>query len=47
MVDVPDERLLKLAEMHNSKKIVHAQISFTDVAGFSEGGRGKVFPANI
>ncbi len=33
VVDVPDERLLKLADLFASKKIVHAQISFADIAG--------------
>ena len=41
MVDVPDERLLKLAELLGSKKIVHAQISFADVAGLGSGDAGK------
>lgn len=37
VVDVPDERLDKLAELFKSKKIVHAQISFADVAGMGSG----------
>ncbi|MCW5874785.1 MAG: YchF family ATPase [Anaerolineales bacterium] len=37
VVDVPDERLLKLAALFTSKKIVHAQISFADVAGMGSG----------
>jgi len=41
VVDVPDERLLKLAELFSSKKIVHAQISFADVAGLGAGEGGK------
>src|SRR3990170_5398091 len=41
VVDVPDERLLKLAALFGSKKIVHAQISFADVAGLGSGDAGK------
>jgi GTP-binding protein YchF len=37
VVDVPDERLLRLAALFDSKKIVHAQISFADVAGMGSG----------
>ncbi len=37
VVDVPDERLDKLAALFKSKKIVHAQISFADVAGMGSG----------
>jgi GTP-binding protein YchF len=37
VVDVPDERLLRLAALFASKKIVHAQISFADVAGMGSG----------
>ncbi|HEX9596605.1 MAG TPA: DUF933 domain-containing protein [Anaerolineales bacterium] len=41
VVDVPDERLLKLAALFGSKKIVHAQISFADVAGLGSGDTAK------
>jgi hypothetical protein len=41
VVDVPDERLLKLAALFSSKKTVHAQISFADVAGLGSGDAGK------
>lgn len=41
VVDVPDERLLKLAELFASKKIVHAQISFADVAGLGGSDTSK------
>ncbi|MEX1071091.1 MAG: GTPase, partial [Anaerolineales bacterium] len=41
VVDVPDERLLKLAELFESKKIVLAQISFADVAGMGGAGDGS------
>ena len=47
IVDVPDERLLKLAELYKSKKTVHAQIRFADVAGFSEGAVGKGLSAQF
>ncbi len=41
VVDVPDERLLKLAALFASKKIVHAQISFADVAGMGSADSGQ------
>src|SRR3970282_2516160 len=40
-VDVPDETLLKLADLFSSKKIVHAQISFADVAGLGGSDASK------
>ncbi len=40
VVDVPDERLMKLADLYQSKKIVKAQISFADVSGFAGGSAG-------
>ena len=47
IVDVPDERLMKLAELYKSKKIVRAQISFADVAGFAEGAGGQGLSAAL
>src|SRR3989304_8711079 len=47
VVDVPDERLLKLAALYNSKKIVHAQISFADVAGLGSGDASKGLSAQL
>lgn len=41
VVDVPDERLLELAKLFASKKIVHAQISFADVAGLGGSDTAK------
>lgn len=41
VVDVPDERLLKLADLFDSKKIVYAQISFADVAGLGSSDTSK------
>jgi GTP-binding protein YchF len=41
VVDVPDERLDKLAALFSSKKIVRAQISFADVAGLGSGDSAK------
>ncbi len=41
VVDVPDERLDKLAALFSSKKIVRAQISFADVAGLGSGEASK------
>lgn len=52
IVDVPDERLDKLAEMYNPKKLTHAFIEFVDIAGLVKGaskgeGLGNKFLANI
>lgn len=52
IVDVPDERLDKLAEMYNPKKVTHAYIEFVDIAGLVKGaskgeGLGNKFLANI
>src|SRR3972149_11566374 len=47
VVDVPGERLLKLAALYNSKKIVHAQISFADVAGLGSGDASKGLSAQL
>jgi ribosome-binding ATPase len=49
---VPDARLLALAEMSKSRKIVHAQIEVVDIGGLVEGaskgeGLGNRFLANI
>jgi len=41
VVDVPDESLLNLAKLFDSKKIVHAQISFADVAGLGGSDASK------
>ena len=37
IVDVPDERLDRLAEMYNPKKVTHAYIEFVDIAGLVKG----------
>jgi GTP-binding protein YchF len=52
IVNVPDERLYKLAEMEKSKKIIPATIEFVDIAGLVKGaskgeGLGNQFLANI
>lgn len=52
VVKVPDERLLKLAEMSKSKKIIPAAIEFVDIAGLVKGahegaGLGNQFLARI
>ncbi|TAK96805.1 redox-regulated ATPase YchF [Patescibacteria group bacterium] len=52
IVQVPDERLLKLSEMSKSKKIVPAVVEFVDIAGLVKGasegeGLGNKFLANI
>ena len=52
IVNVPDERLEKLAQMENSQRIVPATIEFVDIAGLVRGaskgeGLGNQFLANI
>lgn len=52
IVEVPDERLYKLAAMSQSKKIIPAVIEFVDIAGLVAGasqgeGLGNKFLANI
>ena len=46
IVDVPDERLDRLAEMYNPKKVTRAYIEFVDIAGLVKGasqGEGDVY----
>ena len=52
IVDVPDERLDRLAQMYNPKKITHAYIEFVDIAGLVKGaskgeGLGNKFLSHI
>ncbi len=52
VVQVPDERLLKLAEMYSPKKLTPAIIEFLDIAGLVKGaskgeGLGNKFLAHI
>jgi hypothetical protein len=47
VVDVPDERLLRLADLFKSKKIVLAQISFADIAGIGSGESGQGLSAQL
>ena len=52
VVEVPDERLKKLAEFSKSKKVVPAVIEFVDIAGLVKGasegeGLGNKFLSNI
>ncbi|MDY3031525.1 MAG: redox-regulated ATPase YchF [Clostridia bacterium] len=52
IVDVPDERLDRLAEMYNPKKVTHAYIEFVDIAGLVKGasrgeGLGNKFLSHI
>ena len=52
IVTVPDERLTKLAEIHNSQKLVPAVIEFVDIAGLVRGaskgeGLGNKFLSHI
>ena len=52
MVAVPDERLVVLAKMYDTEKIVPAQVEFVDIAGLVKGasegeGLGNQFLAHI
>ena len=52
VVEVPDERLYKLAELSKSKKIVPAIVEFVDIAGLVKGaaegeGLGNKFLTHI
>ena len=52
IVDVPDERLDKLASLYNSKKITHTFLKFVDIAGLVKGaskgeGLGNKFLSHI
>lgn len=52
IVPVPDERLGKLAELYNGKKVIPASVTFVDIAGLVAGasqgeGLGNQFLANI
>ena len=52
IVDVPDERIDKLAEMYHPKKVTRAYIEFVDIAGLVKGaskgeGLGNQFLASI
>lgn len=52
IVDVPDERLDKLSEMYNPKKLTRAYIEFVDIAGLVKGaskgeGLGNKFLSHI
>lgn len=52
LVSVPDERLMKLAELAESKNIIPATIEFVDIAGLVKGaaegkGKGNAFLSHI
>lgn len=52
IVPIPDERLVKLAELYNSQKIVPATVTFVDIAGLVAGasngeGLGNQFLSHI
>ena len=52
IVNVPDPRLEKLAEIHNSEKVIAATMEFVDIAGIVKGasageGLGNKFLSNI
>lgn len=40
VIDVPDERVTKLIEIYNPKKVVHAKVSYVDIAGL-EGKKSR------
>ena len=52
VVDVPDERIDRLAQMYNPKKVTRAYIEFVDIAGLVKGaskgeGLGNKFLSHI
>ncbi|QGU06895.1 Ribosome-binding ATPase YchF [Corynebacterium occultum] len=52
LVELPDERLKRLAEIYGSERILPATVSFVDIAGIVKGasegeGMGNAFLANI
>ncbi|GAA4923079.1 hypothetical protein LX16_5090 [Stackebrandtia albiflava] len=52
VVGVPDARLARLAELHESQRILPATVTFVDIAGLVKGaseglGKGNKFLANI
>lgn len=52
IVEVPDERLDKLASLYSSQKIIHATVKFIDIAGLVKGaskgeGMGNQFLSHI
>ena len=52
LVELPDARLMRLAEIFSSERILPATVSFVDIAGIVKGashgeGRGNAFLANI
>jgi GTP-binding protein YchF len=52
IVPVPDERLIKLSELHKNAPIVNSTVTFVDIAGLVKGaskgeGLGNQFLANI
>ena len=52
VVDVPDRRLDRLAEMYHPEKVTHAPLEFVDIAGLVKGaskgeGLGNKFLSNI
>src|SRR3989338_3473677 len=52
VVEVPDPRVEKLAELSRSRKIVHAVVEFVDIAGLVKGaaegeGLGNKFLSHI
>lgn len=52
VVEVPDERLKKLAEIYNPEKVTHAIVEFVDIAGLVKGaskgeGLGNKFLSHI
>lgn len=52
ITEVPDERLIKLTEIYNSKKVIPATVTFVDIAGLVKGaaageGLGNQFLSHI
>jgi GTP-binding protein YchF len=42
VVDVPDQRLLQIAALSSPKKIIHAKVTYADIAGLGGGSGGEI-----
>ncbi|MGB9585884.1 MAG: redox-regulated ATPase YchF [Anaerolineales bacterium] len=47
VVDVPDERVDKLAQLFEPEKVTYAKVTFADIAGFEEGQGKKGLPGAL
>lgn len=42
VVDVPDQRLLRIAALSSPEKIIHAKVTYADIAGLGGGSGGEI-----